>query len=81
MEKNESENGVGEGRVFKMEKEWEQVSGRERKIKEAGGKTEVRKAAGKKGRGRQRKNGNEIGILERKVEENENMELRNGWEK
>jgi hypothetical protein len=38
----------------------------------------VRKAAGKKGRGRQRKKGSEKGILERKEEENENMEVRNG---
>ncbi len=40
----------------------------------------MRKAAGKKGRGRQRKKGSEKGILERKVEENGNLGVKNGLE-
>ncbi len=44
--KNESEKGVGEGRVCKMEKGSKEEAG---KGEEAGGRTKVRKAAGKKG--------------------------------
>ncbi len=44
MGKNESEKGVGEGRVcIRWRKNWEQRRGGERKSREAGGRTEVRK--------------------------------------
>ncbi len=52
MDRKSKSEGVESGRkkvrVWKMEKECKRRKGGERKSKEAGGRTEVRKASGKK---------------------------------